>query len=183
MNFQWHWAAPRVHESQCTWQNKLTFFGGLLQVFSCLLTVVFFMGVGLYSCIIFSFFFASAIYYLLSTGKYIDDFKFVQGKEMHFGKVLEFDGVSVDQCAKLCIEEESVHCQTFAYCGNYTKCKLMSSTPKHLGPGYITSSDFCNLYISKLKFNWIIYDDVQTVYHTTIYIYFTPTRFWFFFRF
>lgn len=170
MNFQWHWAAPRVHESQCTWQNKLTFFGGLLQVFSCLLTVVFFMGVGLYSCIIFSFFFASAIYYLLSTGKYIDDFKFVQGKEMHFGKVLEFDGVSVDQCAKLCIEEESVHCQTFAYCGNYTKCKLMSSTPKHLGPGYITSSDFCNLYISKLKFNWIIYDDVQTVYHTTIYI-------------
>lgn len=99
----------------------------------------------------FHFFFASAIYYLLSTGKYIDDFKFVQGKEMHFGKVLEFDGVSVDQCAKLCIEEESVHCQTFAYCGNYTKCKLMSSTPKHLGPGYITSSDFCNLYISKLK--------------------------------
>lgn len=72
---------------------------------------------------------------------------------MHFGKVLEFDGVSVDQCAKLCIEEESVNCQTFAYCGNYTKCKLMSSTPKHLGPGYITSSDFCNLYISKLKFN------------------------------
>lgn len=100
---------------------------------------------------IFIFFFASAIYYLLSTGKYIDDFKFVQGKEMHFGKVLEFDGVSVDQCAKLCIEEESVNCQTFAYCGNYTKCKLMSSTPKHLGPGYITSSDFCNLYISKLK--------------------------------
>lgn len=97
------------------------------------------------------FFFAFAIYYLLSTGKYIDDFKFVQGKEMHFGKVLEFDGVSVDQCAKLCIEEESVNCQTFAYCGNYTKCKLMSSTPKHLGPGYITSSDFCNLYISKLK--------------------------------
>lgn len=122
-------------------------------------------------------FFASAIYYLLSTGKYIDDFKFVQGKEMHFGKVLEFDGVSVDQCAKLCIEEESVNCQTFAYCGNYTKCKLMSSTPKHLGPGYITSSDFCNLYISKLKLNWIIYDDVQTVYHdTTIYIYFTATR-------
>lgn len=79
--------------------------------------------------------------------KYIDDFKFVQGKEMHFGKVLEFDGVSVDQCAKLCIEEESVNCQTFAYCGNYTKCKLMSSTPKHLEPGYITSSDFCNLYI------------------------------------
>lgn len=128
-------------------------------------------------------FLASAIYYLLSTGKYIDDFKFVQGKQMHFGKVLEFDGVSVDQCAKLCIEEESVHCQTFAYCGNYTKCKLMSSTPKHLGPGYITSSDFCNLYISKLKFNWIIYDDVQTVYHTTIYIYFTPTQFWVFFRF
>lgn len=124
------------------------------------------------------FFFAFAIYYLLSTGKYIDDFKFVQGKEMHFGKVLEFDGVSVDQCAKLCIEEESVNCQTFAYCGNYTKCKLMSSTPKHLGPGYITSSDFCNLYISKLKFNWIIYDDVQTVYHdTTICIYFTATRF------
>uniref|UniRef100_K1QRX2 Uncharacterized protein n=1 Tax=Magallana gigas TaxID=29159 RepID=K1QRX2_MAGGI len=72
--------------------------------------------------------------------KYIDDFKFVQGKEMHFGKVLEFDGVSEDQCAKLCIEEESVHCQTFAYCGNYTKCKLMSSTPKHLGPGVYNPS-------------------------------------------
>lgn len=178
MNFQWHWAAPRVDESQCTWQNKLTFSGGLLQVFSCLLTVVFFMGLVCILVLYFNFFFAFAIYYLLSTGKYIDDFKFVQGKEMHFGKVLEFDGVSVDQCAKLCIEEESVHCQTFAYCGNYTKCKLMSSTPKHLGPGYITSSDFCNLYISKLKLNWIIYDDVQTVYHdTTICIYFTATRF------
>lgn len=107
-----------------------------------------FIGVDFYVFVCFVFY-GFVIYWLLSTGKYIDDFKFVQGKEMHFGKVLEFDGVSVDQCAKLCIEEESVNCQTFAYCGNYTKCKLMSSTPKHLEPGYITSSDFCNLYISK----------------------------------
>ncbi|XP_061182284.1 uncharacterized protein LOC133190610 [Saccostrea echinata] len=79
--------------------------------------------------------------------KYIDDFKFVEGKQMNFGKVLEFDGVSVDQCAKLCIEEESVNCRTFAYCGNFTKCELMTSTPKQIGPGYVTSSGFCNLYI------------------------------------
>jgi hypothetical protein len=68
---------------------------------------------------------------------------------MNFGKVLEFDGVSVDQCAKLCVEEEDVNCRTFAYCGNYTKCKLMTQTPKQVGPGYISSSGFCDLYISK----------------------------------
>nr|XP_022315495.1 uncharacterized protein LOC111119542 [Crassostrea virginica] len=79
--------------------------------------------------------------------KYIDDFKFVEGKELKFGKVLEFDGVSVDQCAKLCIEEESVNCRSFAYCGNYTKCKLISSTPKQQGSGSLTPGEFCSLYI------------------------------------
>ena len=85
---------------------------------------------------------------LIFAGKYIDDFKFVEGKELKFGKVLEFDGVSVDQCAKLCIEEESVNCRSFAYCGNYTKCKLISSTPKQQGSGSLTPSEFCSLYIS-----------------------------------
>ncbi|XP_048758881.2 uncharacterized protein LOC125668617 isoform X1 [Ostrea edulis] len=79
--------------------------------------------------------------------KYIDDFKFVEGKQMNFGKVLEFDGVSVDQCAKLCVEEEDVHCRTFAYCDKYKQCKLMTQTPRQVGPGYISSSGLCNLYI------------------------------------
>lgn len=90
---------------------------------------------------------------LIFAGKYIDDFKFVEGKELKFGKVLEFDGVSVDQCAKLCIEEESVNCRSFAYCGNYTKCKLISSTPKQQGSGSLMPSEFCSLYISMHQSN------------------------------
>jgi len=76
----------------------------------------------------------------------MDDFKKISTKTMSIGASLEFKGVSVDQCAQLCVEEQSVHCLSFTFCGNATVCSLRSMTARQAPTGTVLYSGTCDLY-------------------------------------
>ncbi|KAK3090575.1 hypothetical protein FSP39_012798 [Pinctada imbricata] len=80
---------------------------------------------------------------------YLNDFRHVANKHFHYGVSILYYGVSVDQCAKLCAELESVSCQTFTYCKSVQQCMLRTENPKNAPAGTIGHNDVCDLYISK----------------------------------
>jgi hypothetical protein len=86
------------------------------------------------------------IHYIL-VGKYVDDFVIKVGRDMTIYSSQEILGITVDQCAKLCIEQEATNCKSFIYCGNQTVCQLKSMSPRQTP---IVASQYCDLYTSKL---------------------------------
>ena len=44
----------------------------------------------------------------------------------------QISGISVTECAKLCMEEESFMCASFDYCGNVTECRLGTASVKNI---------------------------------------------------
>ena len=86
------------------------------------------------------------IHYIL-VGKYVDDFVIKVGRDMTIYSSQEILGITVDQCAKLCIEQEATNCKSFIYRGNQTVCQLKSMSPRQTP---IVASQYCDLYTSKL---------------------------------
>ena len=58
-------------------------------------------------------------------------------------------GISVTECAKLCVEEESFMCASFDYCGNVTECRLSTASMKNIGQISVTANLYCDIYSSK----------------------------------
>jgi hypothetical protein len=82
--------------------------------------------------------------YIYLTGSYLNDFKKKTRSTMKFTQVLDIEAVSVDQCAQLCIQTEAFSCNSFAFCGNSTTCRL---TPSHPTRGMrVVATDYCDLY-------------------------------------
>ncbi|KAJ8306626.1 hypothetical protein KUTeg_017171 [Tegillarca granosa] len=77
---------------------------------------------------------------------YLGDFKYTKRKIIPMRDDRVIDGVSVAQCAKLCVQEESFSCASFDYCGNYTECRLSSATTKGVGQVTLEASAYCDVY-------------------------------------
>ncbi|XP_060081859.1 uncharacterized protein LOC132561146 [Ylistrum balloti] len=78
--------------------------------------------------------------------KYVFDFKKSEGRQMKYGSVLPLRGISVEQCAKSCVEEQTINCQSFDFCSNTKTCMLHSPSPRQAPPGSVISSANCSLY-------------------------------------
>jgi len=88
---------------------------------------------------------------LINVGKYLADFQNTPKRTLlpNRGDRLIKD-ISVDECAKLCVEEESLDCASFAYCGNSTTCRLSTTAMKNVGQVTSTANLWCDVYNSKL---------------------------------
>ncbi|XP_055956297.1 uncharacterized protein LOC126818106 [Patella vulgata] len=78
---------------------------------------------------------------------YADDFKLKAHKEIALRDNRVIEGVSAEQCAKMCVEEESFSCASFDYCGNMTECRLSDAAMSDIGQVTIEASTFCEVYI------------------------------------
>ena len=56
-------------------------------------------------------------------------------------------GVSVGQCAKLCVEEDTFECVSFAYCDITTECRLNTTWTARNVSSALNQS--CYIYSSK----------------------------------
>jgi len=117
------------------------------------------------------------------TGDYIDDFQYNQRKLLKMTNDRIISGLTVQQCAKACVDEETFSCSSFAYCGNYTECRLSSSALNGIGQTSIQPNAYCDEYSSKciLIDYFIIKSDVYTNYHEKLNRFLTvkPERFFF----
>ncbi|XP_064606544.1 uncharacterized protein LOC135471299 [Liolophura sinensis] len=78
--------------------------------------------------------------------RYVDDFKLSLGKMIVFKDNYIINGVSGEECAKLCVEEESFSCKSFDFCANTTQCRLSSANLDGIGQVTIQDSAYCNHY-------------------------------------
>ena len=83
------------------------------------------------------------------SGKYIADFQKTSKQTLTNKADRIISNVPVDQCAKICVEQEEFNCASFAYCGSTTECRL--STAAMSGVGQLTTepSMTCDVYTSK----------------------------------
>ncbi|XP_064606903.1 uncharacterized protein LOC135471555 [Liolophura sinensis] len=79
------------------------------------------------------------------TRNYIDDFKFIKGRQLALTNNQIIEGVTVGECAKICAEQ-GTGCLGFDYCGNDTYCRLTSDSVKNVGQVTLESNAFCNHY-------------------------------------
>lgn len=77
---------------------------------------------------------------------YVYDFKKTQRKTIANRDDRVIAGISVTQCAKLCVEEETFNCASFDYCGNVTECRLSTASMKNIGQISVTPSLYCDVY-------------------------------------
>lgn len=80
------------------------------------------------------------------SGNYVYDFKKTQRKTIANRDDRVIAGISVTQCAKLCVEEETFNCASFDYCGNVTECRLSTASMKNIGQISVTPSLYCDVY-------------------------------------
>ncbi|XP_033739126.1 LOW QUALITY PROTEIN: uncharacterized protein LOC117326485 [Pecten maximus] len=78
--------------------------------------------------------------------KYLFDFKKSGEKQMIYGSTLLMGGVSAEQCARSCVEEENMNCLSFEFCGNSSTCLIHNHSPRQAPPGTIVKSANCSLY-------------------------------------
>ncbi|XP_069128222.1 uncharacterized protein [Argopecten irradians] len=83
--------------------------------------------------------------------KYLFDFKKSTGKQLKYSAALQFTGISVEQCAKSCVEENTINCQSFDFCGDTNLCIIHSQVPRQAAAGSVIQSTNCSLY-SRLFF-------------------------------
>lgn len=85
---------------------------------------------------------------LFFAGKHLADFKILQRMELPTSYIRIVRNVSVDQCAKLCVEVERINCASFSYCGNTSECVLSNVTATHIGQAISQRSLMCDVYSS-----------------------------------
>ncbi|KAL4237127.1 hypothetical protein ACF0H5_005508 [Mactra antiquata] len=78
--------------------------------------------------------------------KYLSDFKKTQRRRMTNSNDRIIAKVSVDQCAKLCVEEETINCASFGYCGNTTECRLSTASMRNVGQVSSEANLYCDIY-------------------------------------
>ncbi|KAL3868291.1 hypothetical protein ACJMK2_041117 [Sinanodonta woodiana] len=78
---------------------------------------------------------------------HISDFTRMNGRTLLFGpSVLEYNTISLDECANTCIEQKDLGCKGFYYCGSILTCMLTSGIA---GSGDVNESDagvYCLFY-------------------------------------
>lgn len=57
-------------------------------------------------------------------------------------------GVSVDDCAKLCIDKIGAECKTFGYCYLGADCAISTNSLAEFGPSDFVADDHCDVYES-----------------------------------
>ncbi|ESO95605.1 hypothetical protein LOTGIDRAFT_239753 [Lottia gigantea] len=77
---------------------------------------------------------------------YADDFKVKANKQISLRDNRVIEGISAEQCAKLCVEEESFSCASFDYCGNMTECRLSDAAMSDVGQVTVETSAYCAVY-------------------------------------
>ncbi|KAK3090768.1 hypothetical protein FSP39_014480 [Pinctada imbricata] len=77
---------------------------------------------------------------------YIDDFSYTKRSYIRMTNDRVISGITVQQCAKLCVEEQTFSCASFDYCGNYTECRLTSASLKNVGQVTLESNLYCDVY-------------------------------------
>ncbi|XP_046544811.1 uncharacterized protein LOC124255018 [Haliotis rubra] len=77
---------------------------------------------------------------------YADDFKVVANRQIALKDNRIVLMVSVEQCAKLCVDEETFSCASFDYCGNTTECRLSTSSMSDVGQITIEATAYCSIY-------------------------------------
>lgn len=85
------------------------------------------------------------------SGKYLADFQINQRTLLTNTADRIIKGISVDQCAKLCVDEESIDCASFGYCGNTTECRLSTASMSNVGQVSSTPNLWCDVYNSKYR--------------------------------
>ncbi|XP_067677435.1 uncharacterized protein [Haliotis asinina] len=77
---------------------------------------------------------------------YADDFKKVANRQIALKDNRIILMVSVEQCAKLCVDEETFSCASFDYCGNTTECRLSTSSMSDVGQITLEATAYCSVY-------------------------------------
>lgn len=77
-------------------------------------------------------------------------------KLMATGNVHETFGISIDDCAKLCIDKVGDECKTFGYCYLSMDCIISTNTVAETHPGDLVPDDHCDVYESK-RLNYYLF--------------------------
>lgn len=77
---------------------------------------------------------------------YLSDFKIGDRQKLSATDVRVVTGVSVTQCAKLCVEE-TIDCASFGYCGNLSECMLSTASMRNAGQVISQPNLWCDVYI------------------------------------
>ncbi|XP_052774803.1 uncharacterized protein LOC128213258 [Mya arenaria] len=54
--------------------------------------------------------------------------------------------IPVDQCAKICVEQEAASCASFGYCGNSSECRLSTASMRNVGQVSSQPNLWCDIY-------------------------------------
>lgn len=54
--------------------------------------------------------------------------------------------IPVDQCAKICVDQEAASCASFGYCGNSSECRLSTASMRNVGQVSSQPSLWCDIY-------------------------------------
>ena len=79
-------------------------------------------------------------------GSYIQDFVSRAHKQVPLRDNRVIQGVTPQQCAKLCVQEGSFTCNSFDYCGNFSECRLSDASVANVGQVTLQSSAYCDVY-------------------------------------
>ncbi|XP_050397257.2 uncharacterized protein LOC126815586 [Patella vulgata] len=73
---------------------------------------------------------------------YIFDFRDTGGRLVKGNNDIIINAASSSDCAKVCVDQTGIMCNTFEYCGNVTQCRLSTG----VSIGYRTEADVCDVY-------------------------------------
>lgn len=90
----------------------------------------------------------SLLLYIL-IGTYLNDFKRTANKQIQMTGSTIVNGVTPDQCAKMCEETTAYVCKSFDFCPNTTTCRMTSKSLKNVGQVTLLSSAYCSVYTRK----------------------------------
>ncbi|KAH3695076.1 uncharacterized protein LOC127861585 isoform X2 [Dreissena polymorpha] len=78
--------------------------------------------------------------------KYISDFKQTSRQKLLNQANRIIQNIPVDQCAKLCVEQEGASCASFGYCGNTSECRLSTASMRNVGQVSSEPNLYCDIY-------------------------------------
>ncbi|XP_060604863.1 uncharacterized protein LOC132757564, partial [Ruditapes philippinarum] len=82
--------------------------------------------------------------------KYLFDFTISPDKHLPYGPVVSFSNTSVDDCAKLCVDDYGLTCRSFMFCGHST-CNIFSVNNRNV-QSQISSNAVCDTYTRHLSY-------------------------------
>jgi len=83
------------------------------------------------------------------TGNYLADFTKTTSQTFTNAANRIIQNISVEACAKLCVEQEAMDCASFDYCANMTTCRLTTDSMSNVGQVSFAASFYCDIYSSK----------------------------------